>query len=359
MFFSIDAQQRDALPHRAAAIFLAAAAMATTALAGSGVAAEKTALATGYALRQKLAEPTNLLWSEMPLRQAVNELSQTFRVAILLDRRVDPGLKLNLTRRGDSLGATLQAIANDQGLGFTVFGNVVYLGPKDAVERLQGLANLADRQVRHLPPAMKLKFHKLQKLAWNDLASPRDLLAAMAKENGLTIANPDAIPHDLWAAAELPPLSLPDRLTLIASQFDLAVQLANDGRRIELTALPDNIPTIRDDRRNYSTAASPTKRPRATTAAAPQKPLETVGIGRIVIERKPLDAVLNELARRFELELKIDREAIDAAGIDFHQNISVHQENTTVDRLLGTMLEQAKLAFRRHGRTIEIFPAGQ
>jgi hypothetical protein len=335
-------------PYGFAAVIVAIA----VAWGGNLHAAERGAWVTGPALRQKLAEPANLLWSDIALRQALNGLSQNYRVAILLDRRVDPGQKLSLARKGDSLGATLQTIADDCGLGVVLFGNIVYLGPEAAAERLHGLAALLDRDVRRLPTTMKFKYHKLQKLAWEDLASPRDLLTRLAEENGLEISGLDSVPHDLWAAADLPALSLADRLTLIAAEFDLAVRLTEDGKRIQLSPVPANLPRTPDDRRRLATAASPSKHLK-------NKPtnLETTGIGRLVVERKPLDAVLQELAGRFDLELKIDREAVDAAGIVLDQHVSVHEENTTIDKVLGKLLEQAKLTFRRHGRVVEIFPA--
>lgn len=336
------------LPH----CFLAAAIAGMLALGGDACAVEHGTWVAGPAVRQKLSEPANLLWSDIPLRQALSGLSQTYRVALLIDRRVDPGQKMKLARKGDSLGATLQAIADQRGLGVTLFGNVVYLGPVPTVERLHGLAALLERDVRRLPTTMKFKYHKVQKLAWEDLATPRDLLERLAEENGLAISGLESVPHDLWAAADLPALSLSDRLTLIAVQFDLAVRLSEDGKRILLSPMPDNIPRTPDNKLRLTSATSPAKRLKPKPAAS----LETVGIGKIVIQRKPLDAVLQELANRFNLELKIDREAIDAAGIALDQHVSLHEENTTIDRLFGKLLEQAKLAFRRHGRVVEIFP---
>ena len=48
------------------------------------------------------------------------------------------------------------------------------------------------------------------------------------------------MPHDLWAAADLPPISLVDRLTLIAIQFDLTFKVAEHGKRLELVPVPEN-----------------------------------------------------------------------------------------------------------------------
>ena len=50
--------------------------------------------ATGRALQEQLAAPVSVIWEGNPLRPAMMNLSRTQHVAILIDRRVDPGQKL-------------------------------------------------------------------------------------------------------------------------------------------------------------------------------------------------------------------------------------------------------------------------
>jgi hypothetical protein len=206
---------------------------------GSAVAADAPHWATGTNLQRKLAtDKVSIQWAGNPLRRAIRSLSQAVQVAILIDRRVDPDQKLDLSLKDVPLGAALQAIAGRLDLGVSRLGNVVYLGPASVAERLPAVAKALEKDVRRLPTAVQRKYLSTRRLAWDDLAVPRDLLAGLARDSGLSIAGLENVPHDLWAAADLPPLSLIDRLTLIAIQFDLSFKVADGGRRLEVVAAP-------------------------------------------------------------------------------------------------------------------------
>ena len=72
--------------------------------------------------------------------------------------------------------------------------------------------------------------------SWEQLSEPRQILLDHAKTAGFVIANPDAIPHDVWAEQRLPRLSFGELATVILNQFDLTFKLADD--RAELTIVP-------------------------------------------------------------------------------------------------------------------------
>ncbi len=247
--------------------------------------------ATGVAVHEKLVQPINILWSGSPLRNAVENLSHAQRVAILIDRRVDPGQKLDLTIRAQPMEAVLAAIADHCGLGVSQLGNVIYLGPRPVAQRLQAIAAALEKAVRQLPRPAQRKFLDLRPIAWPDLATPRDLLAQLARQNGITIAGLDQVPYDLWAAADLPPLSLIDRLTLIAVQFDLTFKVLGGGTRLESVRIPEDLPVAADGLHRLP-AASP-------ASARPNTAVEDIRINRLVIQNKPLGPVLRQLALRW------------------------------------------------------------
>jgi hypothetical protein len=220
-------------PSSTAAIFLAA----TLAWGGVANAADATHWATGKVLQTRLSEEVTILRVKNPLRRAIRQISQAHQVAILIDRRVDPDQMLDVSLRGGTLKSALQTIAQGLGLGVARLDNVVYLGPAPAAERLSTVATAAERDARRLPAAVRRKYIVPKRMAWDDLAAPRDLLAQLGRESGLKIDGLDKVPHDLWAAADLPPLSLVNRLTLIAIQFDLAPKIADGGKRLELVPL--------------------------------------------------------------------------------------------------------------------------
>lgn len=201
---------------------------------GGATADEKTPWATGTVFQRRLADPVTIQWANIPLRQAIERLARVKRVAIVIDRRVDPTQKLNLSVRDMPLEAALREIASRQGLGVAKLGNIVYFGPASVAERLPAVATSMDKDVRRLPPSKQRKFFSTKRMTWDDLAQPRELLAQLARESGLKIEGLDKMPHDLWAATELPPLTLVHRLTLVAIQFDLVFKVAADGRRLDL-----------------------------------------------------------------------------------------------------------------------------
>jgi hypothetical protein len=214
--------------------------IAATTLVWGGVviAADGTHWATGTALERTLNEEVLILRVNNPLRKAIRQISQAYHVAILTDRRVDPGQKLDVSLKNLRMKSALQTIADGLGLEVVRLGNVVYLGPAPAAHRLRGVAASLEKDVRRLPSGIQRKYFLAKRLAWEDFAEPRELVAELARDSGLKITGLEKMPYDLWAAADLHPLSLVDRLTLIAIQFDLAVKITDGGRRLTLVSLP-------------------------------------------------------------------------------------------------------------------------
>ena len=70
-----------------------------------------------------------------------------------------------------------------------------------------------------------------------------------------------------------------------------------------------------------------------------------------------LGRVLDQLAARLELELRIDREALQQAGISLDAPVSFSVKNATIDELLEAVLAPAGCTFRREGKVVEIRPA--
>jgi hypothetical protein len=312
-----------------------------------------TAWATGPAFRQTLAQPVDIFWSSIPLRRAMTSLSQAQHVAIVIDRRVDPSRKLDVEVKNVSLESALRLVADRCGLGVGRLGDVIYLGPVSAAERLHPVATLLEKELRQLPAAAQRKFLHAKAIAWRDLSTPRDLLAQLGQENGVEIIGLGRVPHDLWAAADLPPLSLIDRLTIIVVQFDLAFQFSDAGARIVLVPIPANLP--RAAAAQVRVAASPHKPKRPMVQ--PSDSLERLRITRLSVQAEPLGPVLRQLAERLGLELNIAEKAIQAAGVSLDQRVSVKVENATIDELFRQLLHSTGLTFHRRQKVVEIVPA--
>ncbi len=229
--------------------------------------------ATGPDFQKQLSRPAGIVWSGIPLRQALGSLSREKRTATLVDRRVDPEQKIDAEFADVSLRAALQQIAARRGLGISILGSVVYIGPAAAAARLRTLAALRGDDARRLPAAAAGKFQRAKPMRWDGLAEPRKLFAALAEENHLELTGLDLVPHDLWAAADLPPLSLTDRLTLLAVQFDLTFAVLSDGSGLRLVPLPRRVAIAR----NYPGGPDPAATARRLAALAPRAEIEVVG----------------------------------------------------------------------------------
>ena len=316
-------------------------------------AAEPIAWATGPKLQKRLTEPIDVYWSDTPLRSAIEGLARARRVAVLIDRRIDPSRELTLSLRGVPLQSALHRIAAELRLGLARVGDVFYLCPASSADRLQSVRTELRDAVRQLPKPVQRKFFARRGIAWPDLAEPRELLERLCGRNGLTIDRLEPLPHDLWAAADLPPLPLVDRLTLIAFQFDLACKIDADGKRLSLSPLPN-------DSRDAAAQSIPddgaTRHREKQPPAKSPVDLELLRIDRLAVNEQPLGAILNHLAKRLYLQLRIDREAIAAAGASLDQRVSVSVANATLDELLDKLLRDTGLTFRRDGRKIEIVP---
>jgi hypothetical protein len=317
-------------------------------------AAERISWATGRPLQQKLAEPVDILWKNNPLRQAIENLSHAKKVAILIDRRVDPGQRLEASLKEEPLESALQKIANPLGLGVCRLGSVIYLGPQAVVDRLPPVARKLSNKVSGLSADKRRKFLSPKGIRWDDLAQPRELLEQLGAENGVKIVGLERIPHDLWAAADLPPCSLLDRLALIAIQFDMTFDVSPGGKQLFLVPLgeADGYSPEGGSHASLPRTGPKNDHPQGKNPSNGQD----IRINHISVKEKPLGPVLKQLAERLHLELRIDEKAIEAAGISLEQRVSIHAENASIDEVFGSLLKSTRLAFHRNRQIVEIVP---
>jgi len=348
---------------------------------------------TGAALQRQLASPVDIVFGDSPLRQSLSDLSRSQNVAIVTDRRIDPDQRLHVRLTGVPLSEALEEIARERRLGIAQLGPVAYLGPPEPASRIRTLAALRETEARRLGNKAARRFLARASMRWGDFATPRELLAQLAKQAGITIDGLDRVPHDLWAAADLPPMTWIDRVTLIANQFDLTFAI-RDADRIELVAVPNRAAIVRD----YPGGADPkataerlgallpnaevkvvdqrvsvrarledhlriTSAGRSSPATSKPGPAATaaasVRISRFAVKDQPLASVLEQLAKKLRFELRLDREALQKAGVSPDHRVSAELENTTLDAILRELLRDTSLDFRHTGNVVEIIPRRQ
>lgn len=201
---------------------------------------------TGAPLQQHLRSEISITWSGVPLRDGLASLTRSAHLPIYLDRRVDPNRTLDLTLENVPLGEALPRIAESQEIGFCWIRSLAWFGPDESVLDLPTLLALARDEVRHLPRAEQRTWLAERPWQWDDFATPRDLLAAELDTVGARLAGLEQVPHDLWPAANLPPLTLLERVFLVAVQFDLTLQFDEVQRCLALVPRPREVAIERD-----------------------------------------------------------------------------------------------------------------
>ena len=194
---------------------------------------------TGAAFRKQLEATVGINWGDNPLRDALGRLSRAQGTAIFLDRRIDPDQRVEFTSRDEPFEVALVRLCGQLGLGKSVLGSVIYLGPKESADKLATVAALRRNEASALPAAAKARWLKQQPMAWEQLTTPADLLERLQKEGGFTVNG--QLPHDLWPAYDLPPLPLCDRLSLVLAGFGLTYQLEQNGAVVNLAPMPEQI----------------------------------------------------------------------------------------------------------------------
>ena len=344
---------------------------------------------TGAALDRRLAEPTDVLWSAESVRQGLQNLSRGHNIAVLLDRRLDPSQTLNLKEKSRPLIEIVREIAERQNASVANLSPVLYIGPAEVAKNLRTLAAIRSDEGRKQSSDVQRRLLHAKPLLWPDLTEPRALILELAAEAKLELHGADAVPHDLWAAADLPALPWTDRLTLVAAQFNLTFTVSTGGRTLTLEPIPAEVTLVR----SYDSGGQPNLTAQRFAAKAPHAQVK-VGGDKVWVKGtledhelvtgkapeaapkkvKPADdalanqrytltvaeqafaPVVRALAEHMKLELKMDEDAIAKAKVDVNQRISFKVENATVDELFAAATKSTGLTAHRDGMTLEIKP---
>ena len=369
----------------AVALFATVAPLAAV-LAPRHALAQNVVWKSGPLLRRQLTSPISITWASRPLRDGLHNLSThpDIRVAMFLDRRIDPDLRVDLSVKNLPLEEALRQLAKSARMGVCMIGPVAYFGPEQTSSRLPTRTATLDEAVSKLDPASRRTLGAVRAWQWDELATPRELVERLAEEASVEIEGLDLIEHDLWPAGDLPPLSWTDRLSLVLSGFDLSLEIKEGGARVALVPMPEAVAV----RRSYRLIGEMVKNADRIAALLPDVQQDRRGnllvvdgtleqhelIGRVLrgeplegAAATPLDkqtytisamnqsvgALVRKLAERMEVEVKFDRRASAALRVI----VSVDLKDASFDELMRAVLDPAGLTYRLEGRTLEILPA--
>jgi hypothetical protein len=237
--------------------------------------------------------------------------------------------------------------------------------------------------VNQLPPAWQRRWRRTSPCEWPEPTEPRALMARWLSEAHIPAAGLDQIPHDLWAARELPPLDMLQRLVITLAGFQLAPRVNADG---SVTIVPLSsettvtdayrLPPQRlgeiDQLRSELPGAQLTLRQRTLTVVGRAEDHDRVrdwlqGQQRrtpsggsladkrftLTVQNQPIAAILQAVAQQLDLELVWH----DATQSWREDRVSLSVKNATLGELITTVLEGRSARYRLQGRRLIIAPA--
>ena len=333
------------------------------------------------------------------LRDVVRQLAESQRVAILLDRRIDPTQSIELTLPPTPLRELLTALARKTGAELSVVGNVVYLGPADSAKKLRTLVELRNSELtkrtsgaatgkspwRNRPVSLM----KRTSFVWQDLDRPRDILQQVADKFQIEIDGLDKLPHDLWAGASLPQMTATEALALLLLPFDATFEFVADRAAIRIVAMPAQVVV----ERTYSIPANSAVTVEAAREQFTDAEIESSGAKLIVrgtveqhdeiaawlkpggrkpvkpVETKPLSKRRFTLQQRnvavsdvlqtftnFGLKIAFDPKEFADAMISLDQKIDIDVQEVSAEKLFRDHLEPLGIEVTIDGEIVRLKP---
>ncbi len=191
------------------------------------VAQQSSSWLTGRAREEQLCRPLTATWSG-PLGQVLEQIARTQQISLFLDRRVDPGQRVDVQANRVSVFEAIQILLESCELSGCWIGDVYYIAAPRDVGQLLLNRNQMQTEIRRLSGPIRRQLVSRSTIAWPRLSQPSDLLNAELAGGRLIDPVPE-LPHDLWDQFAGPALPAIDRLFLLVHGFGKRPALNPDG----------------------------------------------------------------------------------------------------------------------------------
>jgi hypothetical protein len=189
---------------------------------------------TGRDVDRLLRSRVSITLRAAPVCEAITKLAARTGLPLVIDRRVDRSRVADLPAREASLIETIAQLAAAVDARPVAWNGMLYIGPRQSGERLATLSRDRRRDVAGVGASQRGPYRAVSVATWERLAEPPTIVDGQLRAAGLILDNPGAIPHDLWDAGSLPPMSLADQLTILLVQFDLEWTPTKGGERVRV-----------------------------------------------------------------------------------------------------------------------------
>lgn len=324
------------------------------------------------------------------LRDYLQRLAGERQVAILLDRRIDPGQRVNVALAADFFDDGIRSLVGQVAADVSVVGDTIYVGPPESTRLLRtriAIARNALDGVQEFTPRRQFEILRRYEVHWPDLTSPREIVQEIARRYDIKIEGIAQIPHDLWGSGSIAYPNLIEALTLVLTQFHLGfewkdattiridpevvaleIQQRHRPRGMSLDAAMDLItrehPTLPLATEENQLLISGTveqhesvaillgeKPPRQRSAANVESAALRNRRFTLKMVRKPFGSLMATLQQQ-GITIQYDPRELNKSGIDLAQKISLELEQATIDQLLEQSCEKVGLTYRIEGETV-------
>lgn len=342
-----------------------------------------------------LKQPLGLTWADESLRAGLWSLAQARQVSILLDRRVDPETKVSIEIQRVPFRDLIEQLADRPGLGASVVGNTVYVGPRTTTARLRTVVEmqtdlLVTGSTTNKPPLALLQRRSID---WSDLERPADLIVRVSELFGFKVEGLEAVPHDLWPAGSIPNAFPTEMLMLVLAQFDLSVEWQPKGASVRIVSMPQSpqlertydgktkaaelaedwlaeFPSLRIDVKGtkllvrgtveqHEQIAASLKQPRTPRKAPTGNDTKKAVTFTFEIKSAPLLAVMQAVEKQSNYVFKYDADELTAAGVKLDRRLDLKMTKASPAELFHAMFDDARIAFEFDGNTVKLTPAAK
>lgn len=308
------------------------------------VSARSTTILLGVLLTARASAdpdtPVDATWRATPVASIAERIGGITGVPVVIDRRIDPTKRIDLDGGGRSLEAVLAELAEAAGGEVASLRRSCRIVPKGLARQVSDADAARVSRLAPLPSAARQALEKESACRWEAGTPPRELVERLAEEASIPIGPLDTIPLDHLPAGSLPPLPLADRLDLVLAHYDLRIEAGQRVRR-NLAIVP----------LGEAAGGHHRERPAKQPAGKP-KPVVT---DRYTLRAEaPLEELLQAVAKKFGLAIKLDPQALAAKGVAAGEIVRIKLEDAPRNQVLDAITKPLGLAWKIEGTTLEV-----
>ena len=314
-------------------------------------------------------------WEDATLREQLMSISRRHRIAVFLDRRVDPSTRLDFSAINVTFEQFLWRLADQLDLGVCRFENLYYLGPRETTNQLPMLLDATRDSIREKLDSNDWK--KVRANHWRRLATPYDILDRLAKSHDLHWENLETIEHDLWPEVDLPTLSSEAGFGVVLAGMGKWFEV-NNGTTLKLVDFPElksgtaeisgveNASQFAKAMRKQFPEANVRGAGKSLTikstpeqfAAIKREVVKSQQVVQASLDRQVYDlqttakriSILQHLAKQTNLAIEFDPELGEVLGT----RVEISVRRATVDEIIGAVLKDSGLEYRIEAQTLWI-----